>query len=109
MADGLKPLVWCGNSKEVYDKFPEGVVDDLGFQLYRVQKGFLPNSYDSMAPGVKQGAMEIKVKDRSGQYRVIYVTKFADAVHILHCFKKTTKETSKADIDAANRELAKLV
>jgi phage-related protein len=27
------------------------------------------------------------------------VTKFADAIHLLHCFQKKTQKTSKADLD----------
>jgi len=52
---------------------------------------------------VGHGAMEIRVRDDAGQFRVIYVAKFADAVHVLHAFQKKTQRTSQADIDLARK------
>lgn len=43
-----------------------------------------------------------------GQYRVIYVTKFADAIYVLHAFQKKTQKTKKQDIDAAKQALKQL-
>jgi len=43
-----------------------------------------------------------------GQYRVIYVTKFADAIYVLHAFQKKTQKTRKQDIDAAKQALKQL-
>jgi phage-related protein len=36
------------------------------------------------------GAQEIRIRDAAGASRIIYVAKFADAVYVLHCFRKTT-------------------
>ena len=41
------------------------------------------------------GTKEIIIDLQDGWYRVMYVAKFADAVYVLHCFKKKTKTTSK--------------
>lgn len=43
-----------------------------------------------------------------GQYRAIYVTKFADAIYVLHAFQKKTQKTRKQDIDAAKQALKQL-
>ena len=43
-----------------------------------------------------------------GQYRVIYVAKFAEAVYVLHAFQKKTQKTRKQDIDAAKQALKQL-
>ena len=59
---------------------------------------------------VGQGVKEIRIRDASGAFRVIYVAKFADAVYVLHCFQKKTEKTSKADVELAAkryRELSK--
>jgi len=34
---------------------------------------------------------------------VIYVAKFNDAIYVLHCFQKKTAQTSKPDIDLAEK------
>ena len=36
-----------------------------------------------------------------GEWRVIYVAKFADAVYVLHTFQKKAKQTRKEDIELA--------
>ena len=49
------------------------------------------------------GAYEIRVRDRAGAYRVIYVAKFKHAVCVLHAFQKKARKTPKADIELAAR------
>ena len=43
-----------------------------------------------------------------GQYRVIYIANFEDAVYVLHAFQKKTQKTSARDIDAAKRALTQV-
>lgn len=37
---------------------------------------------------VGHGVREIRVRDSAGAFRVVYLTKFADAVYVIHCFQK---------------------
>lgn len=53
----------------------------------------------NIGPGVR----EIRIKDDSGQFRIIYVAKFKDAVHVLHAFQKKTQKTNQADIELARK------
>ena len=46
---------------------------------------------------VGAGTREIRIKDASGIYRVMYVAKFEEAIYVLHCFQKKTQVTSKKD------------
>jgi phage-related protein len=46
---------------------------------------------------------EIRVRDPSGAYRVIFVAKFADAVYVLHAFHKKTQKTSRDDLVLAKQ------
>ena len=50
----------------------------------------------------RRGAFEIRVHVL-GEWRVIYVAKFEDAVYVLHAFRKKTQRTRKDDIDLAAR------
>lgn len=52
---------------------------------------------------VGSGAREIRVRDESGIFRVIYVAKFNDAIYILHCFRKKSQGTSMADLALASQ------
>ena len=38
-----------------------------------------------------------------GEWRVIYVAKFAEAVYVLHAFQKKTQRTRRQDIELARR------
>jgi phage-related protein len=61
-------------------------------------------------PSIGAGVQEIRIQDAAGAFRVIYVAKYADAVYVLHCFRKTTQKTSKTHLDLAAkcyRELRK--
>lgn len=46
---------------------------------------------------VGAGTREIRIKEASGIYRVMYVAKFAEAIYVLHCFQKKTQATSKQE------------
>lgn len=47
----------------------------------------------AIGPGVR----EIRIREVSGAFRVIYVATFEEAVVVLHCFRKTTQQTAKPD------------
>ncbi len=59
-------------------------------------------------PAIGKGAEEIRVRDESGAYRVIYVARRRDAVYVLHAFQKKTQATSRRDMDTAKRQFAQL-
>ena len=72
----------------------------LGFDLRRVQGGKLPRDWKPM-PTIGLGVAEIRVRNDSGAYRVLYVTNFAEAVYALHAFQKKSQTTSKLDLAVA--------
>ena len=65
-----------------------------------VQAGREPSDFKSMST-IGAGVSELRVRDNTGAFRVIYVAKFEDAVYVLHAFQKKTRRTSQADIDLA--------
>lgn len=67
-----------------------------------VQVGREPADFKPM-PSVGAGALEIRIRDEAGAFRVIYVAKFEDAVYVLHAFQKKTQKTSPLDIELAAR------
>ncbi len=58
---------------------------------------------------VGQGVREIRIREEEGAFRVIYVVRFEDAIHVLHCFQKQTQKTRKADLDLAAKRYRDLV
>lgn len=104
----IKPIEFLANSLDVLRTFPQAVRREVGFQLDRIQHGFEPNDSKPMH-SIGIGAYEIRVRDASGIYRVIYVAKFKEAVFVLHCFQKKSEKTAKPDTDLARSRLKELI
>ena len=58
-------------------------------------------------PAIGAGVMEIRVH-AGGEYRVIYVAKYLEAVYVLHAFEKRSQRTRQGDIELA-RSRSRLV
>jgi phage-related protein len=56
-------------------------------------------------PSIGPGAHELRLRERSGVYRVVYVLLSKGRVVLLHAFKKTTEATSPRDIEIARTRL----
>lgn len=107
VASSLRPLLWVRSSKRDYRDFPATVQDRFGFALFLAQTGQHPPSAKPLR-GLGSGVVEL-VEDFDGDtYRAVYTVRFADAVYVLHAFKKKSKhgvKTAKADIDLIARRL----
>lgn len=98
-----KPIDWRGSSlKDIKDDdiFSPDARREAGHQLSLVQIGLEPEHWKPF-PDVGSGTNEIIIDLADGWYRVMYVTKFPEAVYVLHSFKKKTNTTSKKDKDIA--------
>ncbi len=104
----IKPIAFLGDSLEALRAFPETARHDAGFQLDKVQRGEEPGDWKPMA-AVGAGVKEIRIKDATGAFRVIYLAKLADAVYVLHCFQKKTQQTRQEDIELARTRLKNLI
>jgi phage-related protein len=52
---------------------------------------------NAVGPGVR----EMRIRDKDGAFRVMYVAKFDSAVLVLHCFQKKSQATNQAELDLA--------
>jgi phage-related protein len=103
----MKPVVFLGDSLDRLREFPERARRDCGFQLDRVQRRFDPDDWKPMTT-IGSGVREIRVRDSTGAYRVIYVASFDEAVYVLHAFQKKTQRTPLRDIAVAQSRLLEL-
>ena len=102
-----KPLQFVGSSHDDLKAFPDEARRDAGINLDFVQRGLEPAKWKPMntvGPGVK----EIRVRDATGAYRVIFLATCPEAVYVLHCFQKKTQKTRKADIELAASRFAQI-
>jgi phage-related protein len=102
MSVGRKPLHFVGSSLGDLKAFPDEARRDAGFNLDAVQRGLEPEDWKTMRT-VGAGVKEIRVRDASGAYRVIYLASRPEAVYVLHCFQKKTEKTNQRDIDLARQ------
>jgi phage-related protein len=89
--------LWLGSSRGDVRAFPRDARRLTGFHLRQVQKGLEPLDWKSL-PTVGPSVREIRVHTAL-EHRVLYVTKFAEAVYVLHAFEKRSRKTARHDIE----------
>jgi phage-related protein len=104
----MKPVQFIGSSLDDLRQFPLDARQEAGYQLDKVQHGLDPSDWKPMKP-VGDGVKEIRIRDESGAFRVIYLAKLAEAVYVLHCCQKKTEQTSPKDIELARKRFKDLM
>ena len=94
-----KPVAWTGSSRRDLRAFPRAARRRAGELLLRVQLG-LPLLDVKPMRAIGAGVMEIRVH-ASGEFRVIYVAKYVEAIYVVHAFEKRSQRTRQGDIELA--------
>ena len=95
-------IAWEGNSREVLQSFPEGVRQNLGFQLWQLQQGERPADYRPL-PSIGPGVFELRDQDERAWYRVVYLSRIDDVIYVLHSFEKKSREMPRKEFETAKR------
>jgi phage-related protein len=98
----MKEVRWHGSSRS--DVEHSRPTPEAGHQLFQVQIEEEPSDWKPMT-SIGPGVREIRIRQASGAYRVVYLATIGDAVHVLHAFRKMTQATAKRDIDLARTRL----
>jgi phage-related protein len=94
--------------KELKD-FPVEVRGDLADALARLDAGLnLSMPLSRPMPSIAPGAHELRFRDRSGIYRVVYWIRRQGEIWLLHAFKKKTQQTPTLNIEVAKQRIRKL-
>jgi phage-related protein len=105
---GVKPVEFLGSALSDLRRFPVAARREAGYHVYQVQEGYDPDDWKPMN-SIGSGVREIRIRDESGAYRVIYIAKLAGAVYVLHCFQKKTQKTAIDDIALATRRYKDMI
>ena len=97
----MKPLEFVGSSLDYLRAFPAEARRAAGFELGFVQRGLEPSDWKPVTE-VGAGVREIRIHVL-GEWRVLYVAKFAEAVYVLHAFQKKTRKTRREDIELVRK------
>lgn len=98
----MKPVKFVGDALVAIRNFPAAAKNKAGYQIERVQRGLDPQDWKPMR-AIGPGVREIRVRDETGAFRVIYVATLRDAIFVLHAFQKKTRQTARADVELAAR------
>jgi len=104
----MKPVLFRGSALDDLRQFPTDARREAGYQLDKVQNGQEPSDWKPI-PSVGEGVKEIRVRDKVGIFRVVYLAKLVDAVYVLHCFQKKTQQTREKEISLARKRYQELM
>lgn len=91
--------------KEIRE-FPDDVRGDLADALARLEEGHvLSMPLSRPMPSIGNGVHELRFRDRSGIYRVIYFLAGAGVIHLLHAFEKKSQQTLLQNVEVAKKRL----
>lgn len=100
-----KPAQFLGDSKQAIGAFPKDARREAGYQLDAVQDGLEPSDWKPL-PAIGPGVQEIRIRERSGAFRVIYLATLGDVVLVLTAFQKKTQKTPPREIEKARARLS---
>nr|WP_210344628.1 type II toxin-antitoxin system RelE/ParE family toxin [Methylobacterium ajmalii] len=84
--------------------FPDAARYQAGVELRAVQTGLEPSDWKPMKT-VGPGVREIRIREKSGAFRIIYLATLPDRILVLHAFQKKTQQTARTDIELAAKRL----
>ena len=90
-------------------EFPKEVRGELADAFARLEEGHkLSMPLSRPMPSIGNRVHELRVRDRSGIYRVIYWIAREGRVFVLHGFMKKTSKTSKENIELSKRRMKEI-
>jgi phage-related protein len=106
----VKPAIFHPAARTAIRLFPEDVRRELGKAIFDVQKGeVLAMPVSRPVSSVDAGVSELRIRDRSGIYRVFHYRQSSRGVLVFHAFMKKTQTTPQRELDLAKRRLKELL
>ena len=106
----VKPAVFHPKARAVLKGFPEDIRRELGKAIFDLQKGErLSMPLSRAMQVVASGVEELRLKDRSGAYRIFYLTRRADAILVFHAFVKKAQKTPRQEIELGRQRLKEML
>jgi phage-related protein len=104
----IPEIVWWGQSRKEYLKWPPPIREDFDQALADLQDGRDPKLGRRPMKSIAAGVFELKEEDTSKWYRMIYRERIEGRIFILTCFEKQSAKTSKPDLRTATDRLKKV-
>ena len=105
----MKPALFHPKVRDILRGFPEEVRRELGKVIFDLQKGAkLSMPLSKPIPSVGPGVEELRIKDRTGAFRVFYLARKTNAILIFHAFQKKTQKTPQKEIETGRKRLQEM-
>ena len=90
--------------------FPEEVRRAFGKAIHELQRGIkLEFPLSRPIREVMVGVEELRIRDRSGAYRVFYFSKHRRGILVFHAFVKKTEKTPNHEIEVGKNRLREML
>ncbi len=101
-----KPIQFIGTSRQRLKEFPDQARRQAGYELGELQKGRMPYDWKPMS-AIGPGTIEIRIHEPH-EHRVICVSKFSEAIYVIHVFEKKSQKTLKRELEIARKNYAQI-
>jgi phage-related protein len=106
----VKAAIFHPSARAAIRLFPEDVRREFGKAIFDLQKGEiltmpLSRRMASLAPG----AAELRIRDRSGSFRVLYYTRSVRGILVFHAFVKKSQTTPIREMELGKKRLKELL
>lgn len=106
----MKEIKWNTKARDFVRLLEVQTKREIGTLLMMLQAGQkLSAPQTKPMKIIHQNAYELRVKDRNGNYRIIYVLNFGDKILMPHAFYKKSQKTQKRDIELSIKRLKELM
>jgi len=90
-------------------RFPNGIKELLLDAMARLKESLsLSMPLSRPMPDIGKGVHELRFKDSSGIFRIVYIIISRRKIYLVHALKKKTQKTPKASIDLARKRIKEL-
>ena len=98
---------WLGDSYDVVRGYSTDVRKAIGSELRLLQNGEKPLHARPLKT-VGRGVWELKISEREGQFRIVYLIKRRDRIYVLHAFQKKAQRTPQSEIELARQRFKEI-
>ncbi len=106
----MKEIKWNQKAKDFIRSLDDDTKCEIGTWLRILQEGrTLGEPQSKPMRSIHKNAYELRIKDKKGAYRVIYVLSIGDKILIPHAFTKKTQKTPQKEIEVSIKRLKELL
>lgn len=105
----MKVIVLDVCQKEL-TKFPKEILEDFVDAVAKLSQGLqLSMPLSKPMPIIGKNVHELRFRDKSGSYRILYLIRKKDAIYMIHAFHKKAQQTPKTNIDLTKKRIRRIL